>query len=152
MKIAPLTRVALQTRPRAASVRNAAHTTTASRRVGNSTSVEGQTQPFGDVRVMSAFPDRGLNVHVAALPFRAKRRHSRAQTERPPCGGPFYLPLVLCLGALPMPMSRWQHLAPFSTVVSVVAVANLKIVATRVSSRQPAVYAIASRWDGPRSA
>jgi hypothetical protein len=51
-----------------------------------------------------------------------------------------------------MPMSRWQHLAPFSTVVSVVAVANLKIVATRVSSRQPAVYAIASRWDGPRSA
>ena len=49
MKIAPLTRVALQTRPRAASVRNAAHTTTASRRVGNSTSVEGHERSGGTI-------------------------------------------------------------------------------------------------------
>jgi len=36
----------------------------------------GQTRSFGDVRVMSVFPESGLNVHVAALRFRATSRHS----------------------------------------------------------------------------
>ena len=123
------------------------------------------------------------------------------QTERAPRGGPFHIPLALCLlrrqrtahsasnghpskpkpqgrrypplvshpefgahlserhgqpnrgtrcaspeiGAsrelLPAPMSHCRHLAPVSTVVSVIAVSWLKIIATRVSARQPAIYA-----------
>jgi len=35
----------------------------------------GQQRRFHDVRVMSAFPDSGLNVHIAALRLRANKRH-----------------------------------------------------------------------------
>jgi hypothetical protein len=90
MKIAPLTRVALQTRPRAASVRNAAHTTTASRRVGNSTSVEGQFRHFERAREMSAMPPIATkNGEPLKRRRRARsRRRAAARERQAPVEGP----------------------------------------------------------------
>ena len=52
---------------------------------------------------------------------------------------------------LPVPMRYCRHLEPVSTVVSVIAISYLKIVALRVSARQPAIYAKARRRAVPGS-